>query len=73
MPQPFNVCFPGLDPDSLPTLEVLQNGLLNSSEEDVEEVVTLYLHLLKFALDDLGVPNPREVNFIFFSEFLIIS
>ncbi|KAK7489473.1 hypothetical protein BaRGS_00019272, partial [Batillaria attramentaria] len=50
----------GLDSDSLPTLEVLQNGLLNANEEDVEEMVTLYLHLLRFALDDLGVPNPKE-------------
>ncbi|XP_076455767.1 bromodomain adjacent to zinc finger domain protein 2B-like [Babylonia areolata] len=50
----------GLDSESLPSLEVFQNGLMNTNEEDVEEVVTLYLHLLRFALDDLGVPNPKS-------------
>ncbi|KAL8601347.1 hypothetical protein ACOMHN_054640 [Nucella lapillus] len=50
----------GLDSESLPSLEVFQNGLMNRNDEDVEEVVTLYLHLLRFALDDLGVPNPKS-------------
>ena len=58
----FLSCWCWSDSESLPSLEVLQNGLLNTNDEDVEEVVTLYLHLLRFALDDLGVPNPRSVS-----------
>ena len=61
----FLSCWRWSDSESLPSLEVLQNGLLNTNDEDVEEVVTLYLHLLRFALDDLGVPNPRSVSSCF--------
>ena len=61
----FLSCWCWSDSESLPSLEVLQNGLLNTNDEDVEEVVTLYLHLLRFALDDLGVPNPRSVSSFF--------
>ena len=63
----MNRCTLFTDVDSLPTLEVLQNGLRSSNDEDVEEMVTLYLHLLRFALDDLGVPNPKSVSDVLFA------
>ena len=46
---------------SLPTLESLSRGLLNESDEDIEEFMALVMHLLRFAIDDVGVPNPKEV------------
>ncbi|XP_012935525.1 uncharacterized protein LOC101848029 [Aplysia californica] len=49
-----------LDKSSIPTMESLERGLMNDSEDDVEEFMSLVMHLLRFALDDVGVPNPKE-------------
>ncbi|XP_013395978.1 bromodomain adjacent to zinc finger domain protein 2B-like [Lingula anatina] len=51
----------GLDKDSIPSLNTIQMGMLND-EEELEEVLSLMTHLLKFALDDPGVPNPKEAT-----------
>ena len=48
------------DLDYIPTLDTLQKALLNDDDE-MEELMSLLNHLLKFALDDPGVPNPKEV------------
>ncbi|KAI8778112.1 bromodomain adjacent to zinc finger domain protein 2B [Biomphalaria glabrata] len=49
-----------LEKSSIPTLESLERGILNESDEDIEEFMSLIMHLLRFALDDVGVPNPKE-------------
>ena len=49
-----------LDAASLPNLHSLQSGLLND-EEYVEGTMSVLSHLLTFALDDPGVPTPKEV------------
>ena len=46
--------------DSLPTVDSLQSGLLNDGEH-IEDIMSLLNHLLTFALDDPGIPNPKEV------------
>ncbi|RUS91215.1 hypothetical protein EGW08_001021, partial [Elysia chlorotica] len=51
-----------LDKSSIPTFESLERGLLNDNEDDVEEMSSLFMHLLRVALDDLGVPNPKEAT-----------
>jgi hypothetical protein len=43
---------------------------MHTNDEDVEEVVTLYLHLLRFALDDMTVANPKQVCHIFSLPYL---
>ena len=47
------------DDESLPTIQELHSALLND-EDEVEEFVTVVTHLLKFAIDDPGFPNPKE-------------
>ena len=49
-----------LDAARLPNLHSLQSGLLND-EEYVEDTMSVVSHLLTFALDDPGVPTPKEV------------
>ena len=44
----------------MPTVASLQSGLLND-EEHTNGVSCLLNHLLMFALDDPGVPCPKEV------------
>lgn len=53
-----------VDEESLPTLKMLQDGLLNETEDDVEDMLSLISHLLRYALEDPGVPNPKEVRHI---------
>jgi len=53
---------PPLDHESLPTLRSLQDAVSCKTEEDGEEYLSLVTHLLRYALDDPGVPNPKEVN-----------
>ncbi|XP_067687467.1 bromodomain adjacent to zinc finger domain protein 2B-like isoform X8 [Haliotis asinina] len=50
----------GLDKDSIPTMKILQNALMNDNDEDMEEFLCLMSHLVRFGLDDPGVPNPKE-------------
>ncbi|KAH3703124.1 hypothetical protein DPMN_078153 [Dreissena polymorpha] len=50
----------GFDSDSLPTLRSLQDAVCCKTEEDAEEFLSLVTHLLRYALDDPGVPNPKE-------------
>lgn len=47
------------DDESLPTIQELQSGLLGN-EDDVDELVTVITHLLKFAIDDPGFPSQKE-------------
>ncbi|XP_052805441.1 bromodomain adjacent to zinc finger domain protein 2B-like isoform X3 [Mya arenaria] len=50
----------GFDDESLPTLCSLQDAVCCKTEEDGEEYLSLVTHLLRYALDDPGVPNPKE-------------
>ncbi|KAK3579708.1 hypothetical protein CHS0354_025743 [Potamilus streckersoni] len=50
----------GYDKTTLPTLKGLQDGVLNRSEDDNDDYLALVSHLLKYAVDDPGVPNPKE-------------
>ncbi|KAK6180630.1 hypothetical protein SNE40_008641 [Patella caerulea] len=50
----------GLDEDSLLTIDSLQSAMLNRNDEDVQDFLSLITHLLRFALEDPGIPNPRE-------------
>lgn len=40
----------------------LQDAVLAKTEEDSEEYMSLITHLLRHALDEPGVPNPKEVS-----------
>ena len=40
----------------------LQDAVTSKTEDDAEEYLSLVSHLLKYALDDPGVPNPKEVR-----------
>lgn len=51
----------GYDKDTLPTLKALQDGILAKTDDDTEDYVSLVSHLLKYAVQDPGVPNPKEV------------
>lgn len=44
----------------IPSLNCLQKGLLND-EDDKEDVMNVAVHLMRIALNDPGVPNPKEV------------
>ncbi|XP_053408583.1 bromodomain adjacent to zinc finger domain protein 2B-like isoform X2 [Mercenaria mercenaria] len=50
----------GFDSQTLPTLKSLQDAVLAKTEEDSEEYMSLVTHLLRHALDEPGVPNPKE-------------
>ncbi|CAH1773357.1 unnamed protein product [Owenia fusiformis] len=50
----------GLSGRTIPSLNSLQQGLLAINDDDVAEVVSLVMHLLGIAIDDPGVPNPKE-------------
>ncbi|XP_064595320.1 bromodomain adjacent to zinc finger domain protein 2B-like isoform X3 [Liolophura sinensis] len=50
----------GFDSTSMPNLDTLQKGLMNDNEDDVEELMSIITHLVQFAIDDPGVPNPKE-------------
>ena len=50
-----------VEPESIPTLASLQKGLLNDPDH-VDEMMALATQLLRFAIDDPGVPNPKEVR-----------
>lgn len=50
-----------VDCESLPTLKSLQDAVTSKTEEDGEEYLSLVTHLLRYAVDDPGVPNPKEV------------
>ncbi len=50
------------DKDSIPAMRSLQNALMNENEEDVEEFMSMLSHLTRFAINDPGVPNPKEVS-----------
>lgn len=56
------VCSLGADSTSMPNLDTLQKGLMNDNEDDVEELMSIITHLVQFAIDDPGVPNPKEVS-----------
>ncbi len=45
-------------------MKILQNALINDNDEDMEEFLSLMTHLLRFALNDPGVPNPKEVSLV---------
>ena len=46
--------------ESIPNLVTLQRGLLNDGRSNIEEVLALATQLLRFAIDDPGVPCPRQ-------------
>lgn len=48
--------------DTLPTLKSLQDQVMFATEEDGENYMSLTCHLLKYAVMEPGVPNPREVS-----------
>lgn len=48
------------DKDTLPSLKALQDGILGKTEEDSEDYIALVSHLLRYAINDPGVPNPKE-------------
>lgn len=48
--------------DTLPTLKSLQDQVMFATEEDGENFMSLTCHLLKYAVMEPGVPNPREVS-----------
>jgi len=50
------------DSDTLPTMNLLQNGLLNVGGESLEDFNAFITHLVKFALDDPGVASPKDVS-----------
>ena len=39
----------------------LQDAVTSKTEDDGEEYLSLVSHLLRYAIDDPGVPNPKEV------------
>jgi len=53
------------DGESLPTLKSLQDAVICKTEEDGEEYLSIVTHLMRYALDDPGVPNPKEVSLIY--------
>ena len=53
-----------IDTDSLPSLNDLQAALLGE-EDDIRELMSLTSHLLKFSLEDPGLPNIKEVSAIY--------
>ena len=48
------------EPDTIPTVSSLQCDLLNDPEH-TDDAVALATQLLRFAIDDPGIPNPKEV------------
>ena len=42
----------------------LQDAVTSKTDEDGEEYLSLVSHLLRYALDDPGVPNPKEVSLV---------
>ncbi|XP_078334663.1 bromodomain adjacent to zinc finger domain protein 2B-like isoform X10 [Crassostrea virginica] len=52
----------GFSEDTLPTLKSLQDQVMFSTEEDGENYMALTSHLLKYAVQEPGVPNPREAT-----------
>lgn len=53
--------FHNLDAQTLPTLKSLHDAVIAKTEDDSEEYMSLVTHLLRHALDEPGVPNPKEV------------
>ena len=60
-----DICSPVQNPisragaDAVPSYHALQMALVND-EDYVEELFSITAHLLKLALEDPGIPNPRE-------------
>ncbi|XP_055998604.1 bromodomain adjacent to zinc finger domain protein 2B-like isoform X7 [Ostrea edulis] len=52
----------GFNDDTLPTLKLLQDQVMFSTEEDGENFMALTCHLLKYAVMEPGVPNPKEAT-----------
>lgn len=52
----------GFSEDTLPTLKSLQDQVMFATEEDGENFMSLTCHLLKYAVMEPGVPNPREAT-----------
>lgn len=52
----------GFSEDTLPTLKSLQDQVMFATEEDGENYMSLTCHLLKYAVMEPGVPNPREAT-----------
>ncbi|XP_060551894.1 uncharacterized protein LOC132713351 isoform X3 [Ruditapes philippinarum] len=50
----------GFDAQTLPTLKSLHDAVIAKTEDDSEEYMSLVTHLLRHALDEPGVPNPKE-------------
>lgn len=48
------------DNDSLPTMKILQGGLLND-DSCLDEFMSFVSHLVRFVLEDPGMSNPKEV------------
>lgn len=46
--------------DSLPTMTSLQSALLNEDPESEEELLSIICHLVICAIEDPGVPNPKN-------------
>jgi hypothetical protein len=49
------------EPETMPTLKMLQGGLVGDSEH-VSNFMELVKHLLRMALEDPGTPNTKEVS-----------
>lgn len=54
------------DDETLPSMKSLQDGVTGKTEEDSEEYMSLVSHLMRYAVNDPGVSNPKEVR-IFYS------
>ena len=50
-----------LDKDQLPTMNMLQGGLLND-KDFIDDFMQFTTNLLAVALDEPGVPNIKEVD-----------
>ena len=48
--------------DATPNLNDLQNYLMGDTKEDSDKYINFTSKLLKIALSDPGVPNPKEVS-----------
>lgn len=59
--------------ESLPTLNTLQNALLNTDEKCEEELLSVVHHLLVCVIDDPGVPHNPEVCMICYFKLIFIN
>lgn len=53
-------------------MKSLQDAVTAKTDDDAEEYMSLVTHLLRHALDEPGVPNPKEVSKTLNDSFVIL-